>query len=99
MFSRTNKVLPLASISEINFVLGRISDFDMDNARYPHRTKIREIQVEIAESDPRGAWVDTDEFNGGKPGVGGGGLHYRGSGYKALGKRFAEEAIALIKQN
>jgi len=86
------------NLSEINFVLGRISDFDMENAKYPHWTKIRDIQVEIAEADPRGAWVDTDEMNGGKPGQGGGGLHYNKAGYKELGKRFAEEAIALIRK-
>lgn len=84
--------------SEINFVIGRISDFDMQNAKYPHWTKIRDVQVQIAEADPRGAWVDTDEMNGGQPGKSGGGLHYRGSGYKALGQRFAEEAIALINK-
>jgi hypothetical protein len=71
----------------------------MENARYPHWTKIREIQVKIAESDPRGAWVDTDAMNGGPPDKPGGGLHYNGAGYKALGQRFAEEAIALIKKN
>ncbi|PXA03432.1 hypothetical protein DDZ13_12115 [Coraliomargarita sinensis] len=85
--------------SEINFVLGRISDFHMENTKYPHWTKIREIQMAIAESDPRGAWVDTDEMNGGGPGTSGGGLHYNGAGYKALGQRFAEEAIALIKRH
>jgi hypothetical protein len=87
------------NLKEINFVLGRISDFDMTNSKYPHWTKIREIQVQIAEADPRGAWVDTDEMNGGGPGTSGGGLHYSRSGYNDLGKSFAEEAIALIKKN
>jgi|AntRauTorckE6833_2_1112554.scaffolds.fasta_scaffold11285_2 hypothetical protein len=87
------------SLKEINFVLGRISDFDMTDKSYPHWTKIREIQMQIAEADPKGAWVDTDEMNGGGKGTSGGGLHYSGSGYKALGQRFAEEAIALINKN
>lgn len=85
-------------LDEINFVIGRISDFDMEDRNYPHWTKIREIQVKLAEEDPRGEWVDTDDLNGGKPGQAGGGLHYSGAGYATLGERFAEKAIGLAKQ-
>lgn len=55
------------NLDKINFVIGRISNFDMQNQRYPHWTKIREIQEKLAENDPNGAWVDTDDRNGGKP--------------------------------
>jgi len=79
---------------DINFVIGRLSDFDNDNRRYPHWTMVRQSQVEVAESDPRGAWVDTDDLNGPKNG-----LHYTKEGYKILGKRFAAKAINLIKTN
>ncbi|MFK7765917.1 MAG: hypothetical protein AB8B55_01655, partial [Mariniblastus sp.] len=39
---------------EINFVIGRLSDFDMDNMRFPHWTMVREAQVTVAEADPHG---------------------------------------------
>jgi hypothetical protein len=76
---------------DINFVIGRISDFDMSNAKYPHWTKVRDAQVAVAEADPRGAWVDTDGLNGSKNG-----LHYTAKGYKELGKCIADTAIRLI---
>lgn len=85
---------------DINFVIGRLSDFDMDNAKYPHWTMVRQVQVEVAEADPRGAWVDTDDLNDGinKKGVEVvNDLHYSVEGYKKLGERFAEKAIELIK--
>jgi hypothetical protein len=78
---------------DINFVIGRLSDFDNDNKIYPHWTRVRQAQVEVAESDPRGAWVDTDGLN--IPNN----LHYTGEGYKILGERFAAKAIDLIKKN
>ena len=85
---------------DIKFVVGRLSDFDMENTRYKHWVMVREAQVAVAEGDPRGAWVDTDDLND-KPGKGGNGtrndLHYTQDGYKTLGKRFADSAIALIR--
>ena len=87
---------------DINFVIGRLSDFDMGNKRYPHWTMVRRAQVEVAEADPRGAWVDTDDLNDGKNKKGKrikNDLHYSVEGYKTLGKRFAEESIELIEKN
>jgi len=78
---------------DINFVIGRISDFDMNGKRYPHWTMVRKAQVEVAETAERGAWVDTDDLNGPKNG-----LHYNAVGYKILGTRFAEKSIALINK-
>jgi hypothetical protein len=77
---------------DINFVIGRLSDFG--NKRYPHWTMVRQAQVAVAESDPRGAWVDTDDLNGPKND-----LHYTKKGYKILGEDFAAKAINLIKTN
>ena len=51
---------------DINFVIGGLSDFDMENKRYQHWTAIRKIQVDFSEASPRGAWVDTDDLNDGK---------------------------------
>ena len=83
---------------KINFVIGRLSDFDMDNKRYPHWTMVRDAQVKVAEDDSQGAWVDTDDLNDkGTPEKVKHDLHYTKDGYKTLGKRFADKAIALIK--
>ena len=85
---------------KINFVIGRLSDFDMDNSRYPHWTMVRKAQMEVAEADPRGAWLNTDDLNDKIKNNGNeikNRLHYTREGYKILGKRFAEKAIELIK--
>ena len=88
--------------SDINFVIGRLSDFDLKNQRYPHWTMVRKIQVKLAESSPRFGWVNTDDLNDGVNRKGKkiqNDLHYSAEGYKTLGKRFAESALKLIKQN
>jgi len=77
--------------SDINFVIGRLSDFDINNKKYPHWTMIRDIQVSIMAENPDGAWVDTDYFNGANNN-----LHYSKEGYKLLGKMFAQKSITLI---
>jgi len=79
--------------NDLRVVIGRLSDFDNANKRYPHWTKVREAQVRVAEAHPRGAWVDTDDLNGPKNA-----LHYTRDGYKQLGERFARKAVALIRQ-
>ncbi len=85
---------------EINLVIGRLSDFDMNNKRYRHWTKIRQVQVDFADSNVRTEWVDTDDLNDGKNRQGKNienDLHYSAEGYKVLGDRFAEKAIWLIR--
>jgi hypothetical protein len=87
---------------EINLVCGRISDFDMDNKKYPHWTMVRDAQVALADANPRYDWVDTDDLNDGasKDGrVRPNALHYSIEGYKIIGQRYADKAIALIKDN
>ncbi len=84
----------------IHFVIGRLSDFDMDNKRYGHWTKIRDVQVEYAKSTEATEWVDTDDLNDGLNRRGKeikNDLHYSAEGYKTLGERFAKKAIGLIK--
>ena len=86
---------------DINFVLGRLSDFDMSNKKYPHWTMVRGIQVELAKESERGEWVDTDDLNDGKNRKGKeikNDLHYSAKGYVMFGKRLAEKAIGLIKK-
>ena len=86
---------------DVNFVIGRLSDFDNDNKRYPHWTVVREAQVQVAEASKRGAWVDTDDLNDKQDAQGNvkHDLHYTKDGYKTLGQRFADKAIALVRQS
>jgi hypothetical protein len=84
---------------DLNFVIGRLSDHDLENKRFPHWTMIREAQVKVAEEMSRGAWVDTDDLNDGKNRKGKAiknDLHYSGEGYVIFGTRLAEAAIDLI---
>ena len=85
--------------NDVNFVIGRLSDYHLVNKRIPHWTKIREIQVKVAESNSRFDWVNTDDLNDGKNRKGKAiknDLHYSADGYKTLGKRFAEQSVKLI---
>jgi hypothetical protein len=88
--------------NDINFVIGRISDFDINNNIYKHWTRIREIQVDLAESNLHGKWLNTDDLNDGLDANGNeikNGLHYSIKGYWILGNRFAEKAIELIRSD
>jgi hypothetical protein len=87
---------------DINFVIGRLSDFDLENTKYPNWTLIRDIQVKVATSNPLFSWVNTDDLNdgfnnNGKPIKND--LHMSVLGYKTLGERFADASIKLIKQH
>jgi len=87
---------------DINFVIGRLSDFDLANTKYPHWTMIRKIQVDLAESNPRFGWINTDDLNEGVNGKGEAitnDLHMSEEGYSIMGKRFADKAIQLIRLN
>ena len=81
--------------AEMNFVIGRISDFGKaDDASWQ---AVRDAQVEVANSDKRGAWVDSDDLNDKtKAGKTYNDLHYTQEGYELLGRRFARQAKALI---
>ena len=84
---------------EMTFVIGRLSDFDMNNKRYVHWTKVREAQVKVADSNPKFSWVDTDDLNDGKNRRGKDikdDLHYSAEGYKTLGLRFAEASLKTL---
>ena len=37
---------------DLGFVIGRLSDFDMNNKKYPHWSKVREAQVQVANANP-----------------------------------------------
>ena len=82
-------------------MIGRLSDFDMQNKRYPHWTMVREVQVKVAESNSRFSWANTDDLNDGDNRKGKtikNDLHFPAEGYKTLGKRFAESALKHIQK-
>ncbi len=83
---------------DIKFIIGRLSDFDMLNEKYPHWTMIRDIQVKVAESNPLFDWIDTDDLNDrGKGKKIKNNLHMSAEGYVKMGKRFAEKSFKLIE--
>lgn len=87
-------------IQELNVVIGRISDFDIGSEKYGDWDKIREIQVKVAESRPRTAWVNTDDLNDKvKDGKKVDDLHMTSEGYDEMGRRFAEAALNLLESN
>lgn len=86
--------------NDLNFVIGRLSDFDLPNQKYPHWTLVREQQVAVAEKNENCVWVDTDDLNDGKNRRGKtikNDLHYSADGYVILGQRFADQAIRMVK--
>ncbi|WP_204244189.1 sialate O-acetylesterase [Wocania ichthyoenteri] len=87
---------------DVNFLIGRLSDFDMLNEKYPHWTLIRDVQVKVAKSNPRFDWINTDDLNDGVNRKGDeikNDLHMSAEGYIVMGKRFADKSIELIKNN
>lgn len=87
---------------DINFVVGRLSDFGLKNRSYPDWNPMRKVLVELAEKNPRGAWVDTDDLNDGLNRKGKpieDDLHYSAKGYVTFGARLAEESLKLIEKH
>jgi hypothetical protein len=86
---------------DINFVIGRLSDFGIEKMSYPDWNMIRKIQVDLAEKSTCGAWVNTDDLNTGPNWQGDmvtDDIHCSAEGYRELGRRFAEKAIGLINK-
>ena len=87
--------------NDLGFVIGRLSDFDMSNRRYPHWTMVREVQERVANSNNNFFLVNTDDLNDGLNRKGKAikdDLHYSAEGYKTLGKRFAEACLKVVKK-
>lgn len=91
------------NFKDINVICGRLSDYGIDNEKkVPHWTKVRDAQMAFADSSPRYTWVNTDDLNDGEDRSGRtrpDALHYSIEGYTILGKRYADAAIKLIKEN
>ncbi|MFP6858631.1 MAG: sialate O-acetylesterase [Roseibacillus sp.] len=79
---------------EMAFVIGRLSDFSTSD----HWEAVRAAQVKVANDDPRGSWVDTDDTNDKeKNGKKHNDLHYTKAGYDLFGQRLARQAVRMIK--
>jgi hypothetical protein len=88
--------------TDVNFIIGRLSDFGISNKTHPHWSMIRDIQVKVAKSNPRFGWINTDDLNDGftrKRKVIQNDIHMSADGYKIMGERFAYKAIELIESN
>ncbi|MBO6536757.1 MAG: hypothetical protein JJ966_11065 [Balneolaceae bacterium] len=86
----------------INMVIARLSDFDLDNEKWPHWTKVRQAQEKIADEYSNILWVNTDDLNTGFNNNNEfiqDDLHYTVEGYRILGIRVAESAIKLIRSD
>ncbi|WP_027076671.1 sialate O-acetylesterase [Maribacter antarcticus] len=86
---------------DVNFLIGRLSDFDIQNTTYPHWAMIRDIQVKVAQSNPCFDWINTDDLNDGRTRGGkeiNNDLHMSAKGYVLMGERFANKAIQLIEK-
>ncbi|OYV06105.1 MAG: hypothetical protein CFE26_08100 [Verrucomicrobiales bacterium VVV1] len=81
---------------DIHFVIGRISDANMDQ---PGWIKVREVQKKLAEDHEHCGWIDTDDLNGGEAGKPGGDLHYPKDQIGIVGERLATKAVELIQKN
>ena len=75
--------------------------FNIEPSSTSHNGPFTKAQVKVSEANPHGAWVDTDDLKDGRNKKGTeikNDLHYSVDGYKILGERFAEKAIALINK-
>jgi arylsulfatase len=83
-------------IGKMRFVIARISDHGLHGKEAEGWKRMREVQQKIAEDDPLGAWIDTDDLNGGDAQNPQGELHYPGDQYPKLGERLANAALKLM---
>lgn len=86
-------------IAKMNFVIARISDHGLDGESAEGWKAMRKVQMEIADSDPLGAWIDTDDLNGGDEKNPQGDLHYPNDQYPKLGARLAEAALKQLRDS
>lgn len=83
-------------LEKMHFVIGRISDFGLHGESKEGWKRMREVQVHLAESDAFGAWIDTDDLNGGDEKTPQGELHYPSEQCPKLGERFGKKALEQL---
>lgn len=87
---------------DMNFIIGRLSDFGLIKKGWLDWEMIRDIQVKVGESNPKFGWINTDDLN---QGINRNGkkvkddIHMSVKGYVIMGERFAKKAINLIENN
>ena len=85
---------------DITLVLGRLSDYSLDNGKHPQWQQMRDLQVKFADASASRAWVNTDDLNdkvNKKTGELKNDVHYTPEGYRIFGERLAKEAIQLVQ--
>lgn len=93
LLSRLKKELGL---DKMHFVIGRISDYGLHADKADGWKRMRAVQQKIAEDVPLGAWIDTDDLNGGDASKPQGDLHYPNEQSVLLGQRFARAALVQL---
>lgn len=92
----TERLKKEIGIEQMHVVIGRISDFGLVGETADGWKRMREIQQKIAEADPLGDWIDTDDLNGGDEKNPNGNLHYPPAESIKLGERFGEAALKQL---
>jgi hypothetical protein len=92
----TEQLKKETGIQQMYFVIGRISDHGLNSKSAEGWKRMREIQQKIAESDPLGQWIDTDDLNGKDAANPNGILHYPSAESVKLGERFGEAALKQL---
>ena len=80
---------------DLYFVIGRISDYGRGGLQHEHWQRVRDAQVRLGKYRG-GAWIDTDDLNGGDANQPNGDIHFPKQGAVILGQRFADKAVELI---
>jgi hypothetical protein len=80
---------------DLYFVIGRISDYGRGGPQHEHWQGVRDAQVRLGKHRG-GAWIDTDDLNGGDANQPHGDIHFPRQGAVILGQRFADKAVELI---
>jgi hypothetical protein len=78
---------------EMFVVIGRINDHFKNPKLAKSSEEVRQVQENFPKTDPRAAWVDTDDLNGEKDA-----LHLDAANYKILGERFAAGALQGLQK-
>ena len=80
---------------DLYFVIGRISDYGRGGPQHEHWQRVRDAQVRLGKHRG-GAWIDTDDLNGGDANQPNGDIHFPQQGAVLLGQRFADKALEMI---
>ena len=85
-------------VEQMHFVIGRLSNWGLYRDEHAEAWKrMRTAQQKLAEDDPLGAWINTDDLIGGDEANPPGDLHYSREQSVILGRRFGEAALEQLK--